>query len=91
MLSHLRSCATWWFLNNSNNQYIATYINERKAKTPNDVAVLADEYVLTHKHIFVDQKQSDFGPKASVDKSHSGWDLDFSKQNTDSYMKNDSL
>lgn len=65
-------------------------MNERKAKTPNDVAVLADEYVLTHKRIFVDQKQSDFGPKASV-KSHSGWDLDFSKQNTDSYMKNDSL
>lgn len=71
--------------------YCYIYINECKAKTPNDVAVLADEYVLTHKRIFGDQKQSDFGPKASVDKSHSGWDLDFSKQNTDSYMKNDSL
>ncbi len=31
---------------------IAAYIYERKIKTPQEAAVLADEYILTHKNIF---------------------------------------
>ncbi len=31
---------------------IATYINERKVKTPPEAAVLADEYILIHKNTF---------------------------------------
>lgn len=34
---------------------VATYINEHKVKSPNEAAVLADEYVLTRKRIFGDQ------------------------------------
>lgn len=29
---------------------VATHINERKVKTPHEAAVLADEYILTHKN-----------------------------------------
>jgi hypothetical protein len=36
--------------------YIATYINERKVKTVAEAAVLADEYVLTHKSVFVEPR-----------------------------------
>ncbi|XP_024908484.1 uncharacterized protein LOC103397242 [Cynoglossus semilaevis] len=35
---------------------VATYLNERKVKTPHEAAVLADEYILTHKSTFVDDK-----------------------------------
>ena len=34
--------------------HIATYINERKVKTVAEAAVLSDEYVLTHKSVFVE-------------------------------------
>jgi hypothetical protein len=37
--------------------FIATYINERKGKTPVTAAVLVDEYVLTQKRIFGEQGQ----------------------------------
>lgn len=33
---------------------VATYLNERKVKTPQEAAVLADEYILTHKCTFGD-------------------------------------
>lgn len=69
--------------------FIGTYINEHKAKTRNDAAVLADEYVLTHKPIFGDQKENDFGPK-SIDRCQSSLDPVFPKQDTDYYV-NDSL
>lgn len=39
----------------------ATFINERNPKSPDDVAVLADEYVLTHKTTFTDMVQFDAG------------------------------
>lgn len=42
---------------------VATYLNERKVKTPHEAAVLADEYILTHK--------SKFG-EDSVDVQNSG-------------------
>ncbi len=37
---------------NSVSDQVATYINERKVKSPSDAAVLADEYRLTHKSHF---------------------------------------
>ena len=37
--------------------FIATYFSERKVKTPEAAADLADEYVLTHKRIFGEQGQ----------------------------------
>ncbi|TKS65190.1 Retrovirus-related Pol polyprotein [Collichthys lucidus] len=39
--------------------YIATYINEHKVTCPNEAAVLADEYVLTHKRIFGERCSQD--------------------------------
>lgn len=36
-------------LKNSVPEQVAAYITERKAKTPREAAVLADEYVLTHR------------------------------------------
>lgn len=33
-------------------EQVATYINERKVKSPSEAAILADEYVLTHKSHF---------------------------------------
>ena len=36
-------------LKNSVPERVATYITEHKVKTPRDAAVLADEYVLTHR------------------------------------------
>uniref|UniRef100_A0A674E7Q6 Gypsy retrotransposon integrase-like protein 1 n=1 Tax=Salmo trutta TaxID=8032 RepID=A0A674E7Q6_SALTR len=50
---------------------IATYINERKVKTVAEAAVLADEYVLTHKTVFVEprirsewRRSERFGPRS---------------------------
>lgn len=43
--------------------HIATYITERKVTTPNEAAVLADEYVLIHKRVF--------GERWYGEKSHS--------------------
>ena len=39
--------------------YIAIYINEHKVTCPNEAAVLADEYVLTHKRIFGERHSQD--------------------------------
>ena len=51
--------------------HIATYINERKVQTVAEAAVLADEYVLTHKSIFVEPRtwsewgrSERFGPRS---------------------------
>lgn len=44
--------------------YIATYINEHKVTCPSEAAVLADEYVLTHKRIFGERYNRDKSQKA---------------------------
>ncbi len=38
--------------------YIATYINEKKPKDAMEAAVLADEYVLTHKKVYREDRSS---------------------------------
>ena len=46
---------------------IATYINEWKVKTVAEAAVLADEYVLTHKSVFAESewgRSERFGPRS---------------------------
>lgn len=37
-------------------EYIATYINEKKPKDATEAAVLADDYVLTHKKVYRDDR-----------------------------------
>uniref|UniRef100_A0A667WFT4 SCAN box domain-containing protein n=1 Tax=Myripristis murdjan TaxID=586833 RepID=A0A667WFT4_9TELE len=46
--------------------YIATYINEHKVTCPSEAAVLADEYVLTHRRIFGERYNGDKSQKAEV-------------------------
>ncbi|XP_078145189.1 uncharacterized protein LOC139914508 [Centroberyx gerrardi] len=46
-------------LKNSLPDSIATYVNERKVKTPSEAAVLADEFVLTHKNSFGELRNDD--------------------------------
>ncbi len=67
---------------------IAAYINERKVKTPSDAAVLADEYILTHKRIFGEQKLKSYGPKA-FDRSQLDLDPVYSKQDTENTARKD--
>ena len=59
--------------------YISTYINERKVKTPKEAAVLADEYSLTHKRIFGEQSQQRFRLKDSGEKGESDFNRGFTK------------
>ncbi len=39
--------------------HIATYITERNVVTPHDAAMVADEYILTHKRIFGERLYND--------------------------------
>ena len=43
---------------NSVPDHVATYINERKVKSPGDAAILADEYALIHKSHFESNRDS---------------------------------
>ena len=45
---------------------VRTYLDERKAETLNQAAVLADDYILTHKSLF-SQSSSQLHPKANAD------------------------
>ena len=45
---------------------VRTYLDERKAETLNQAAVLADDYILTHKSSF-SQSSSQLHPKANAD------------------------
>lgn len=69
--------------------YIATYINERKVKTPEEAAVLADEFVLTHKSIFGGKNQREIVSKDTADRDQSDLEV-FPKQERRTFWKNDS-
>ena len=67
-------------LKNSVPANVATYLTEHEASTPSQAAVLADEYVLLHRHAVSAgySKSPNFRPKTTVDQlrgyEHSGRD-----------------
>lgn len=71
---------------NSVPDYVATYVNERKVKCPSEAAVLADEYVLTHKSHF--ELNTDTHSKNEFGSKQSGPSLGFpQKHNKTSFQK----